>query len=126
VPDPSIEGAARGTAGSIADLSQDARADVEKWNHRIWRRVAILSICGLCLLGAVVGFQTNQVAQIRETQVANASLSLEVAREDVCVALTTNNAIHDVILALVDKDPNKADYKALTTCKVIKVSQSTR
>lgn len=71
--------------------------------RRLFRRWLI--IASLVLVSGV-GYVAQTAHEIRATQVRNTSTNQ-------CVARTTNNAVHDVILALVDHDPNKADYKAL-------------
>jgi hypothetical protein len=84
--------------------------------------VACVLIVGTVIIGTVkidekasttqaVAVSTHKdVVAIRSAQKAN-------TKTNDCVAQTTNNAVQDVILALVDHDQDKSDYKALAKCK---------
>lgn len=81
--------------------------------------IVVFVTCVGLLVGGIITYvkidgkasSTEKIVKtIRAAQVTDTSRSK-------CVAQTTNNAVEDVILALIDRDQNKADYKALTKCK---------
>ena len=96
-----------GEAAELPDRVIRALLDNQTRVRTLFRRWLIVASL---VLGLGVGYVAFTAHQIRSSQVANSSTNR-------CVARTTNNAVYDVILALVDMDPNKADYKALSdTC----------